>query len=286
MTSRGIESEQPDGIHKGVERVPGIAIQAHDLTVSYGQKLAIQDINLDIPTGQITAIVGESGSGKSTLLRAFNRMNEFKDGCKTTGQVLFHGIDIYDSSVDPVEVRRRIGMIAQKPDPFVMSIYDNVAWGIKEIRGIKKKFEVDELVIHNLQRAALWDEVKDKLTQSAFTLSGGQQQRLCIARALAMDTQMLLMDEPCSALDPGSTDKIEKLMMSLRNEGLTIVIVTHNQHQARRASDQLVYISSLDGAVTDGKRVPGKIIEVGPTVEILKQPQSSQTEAFFRGAHG
>lgn len=284
MTAGGIED---DGrLHTELEQTTRFAIQTVELTVSYGGILAIENINLDIPEGQITAIVGESGSGKSTLLRAFNRMNELKDGCKTMGKVLFHGINIYDRDVDPVEVRRRIGMIAQKPDLFVMSIYDNVAWAVKTVREIKKKSEVDELVERSLQRAGLWDEVKDKLTQSGFALSGGQQQRLCIARALAMDTQILLMDEPCAALDPGSTHKIEKLMMSLRNEGLTIVIVTHNQHQARRASDQLVYISSLDGSITDGKRGPGKIIEVGSTVEIVKQPQSSQTGAFLKGVHG
>ena len=211
------------------------AIEAKDLNVRYGDFLAVKDVSIKVETRKITAMIGPSGCGKSTVLRAFNRMNDLVPVARTEGQVLFHGQNIYESYVDAVEVRKRIGMVFQKPNPFPKSIYENVAWAVR-IHGFKgNKSAMDEMVEKSLVNAALWDEVKDKLQQSGFSLSGGQQQRLCIARTIAIQPDIILMDEPCSALDPISTLKIEELMHDLTRD-YTIIIVTHNMQQAARVS--------------------------------------------------
>ncbi|MEK7323759.1 MAG: phosphate ABC transporter ATP-binding protein PstB, partial [Chloroflexota bacterium] len=215
--------------------------------------MALKDITMDIPYRKITAIIGPSGCGKSTFLRCFNRMNDLVPGARVEGQVTFHGQNMYAPTVDPVEVRRRVGMVFQKPNPFPQSIYDNIAYGPR-LNGFKGN--MDELVEHSLKQAALWDEVKDKLKQSAYALSGGQQQRLCIARALAVEPEVILMDEPCSALDPIATLKIEELMQELK-ANYTIVIVTHNMQQAARVSDVTAMMMLTDD------RKSGTVIEVG-----------------------
>ncbi|MGC9394883.1 MAG: phosphate ABC transporter ATP-binding protein PstB, partial [Anaerolineae bacterium] len=209
------------------------AIEARNLRVYYGEFLAVKDVNLDIPRQKITALIGPSGCGKSTMLRAFNRMNELVPTARTEGEILYNGVNIYDPDIDAVEVRRRIGMVFQKPNPFPKSIYENVAWGAR-INGYKGN--MDELVFESLRQAALWDEVKDKLSQSGLSLSGGQQQRLCIARAIAVKPDIILMDEPASALDPIATLRIEELMQELA-QNYTIIVVTHNMQQAARVSD-------------------------------------------------
>ncbi len=255
-----------------------LVMQTRNLHVWYGNSLAIRDVSLDIPRHRITAIIGPSGCGKSTLLRAFNRMNELIPGTRVAGQVLFNGQDIYAPEVDPVEVRRRIGMVFQKPNPFPKSIYDNVAYG-PWINGVRDRRVLDEIVERSLRQAALWDEVKDKLRQSGLALSGGQQQRLCIARALAVEPEVILMDEPASALDPIATLKIEELMQELK-QNYTIVIVTHNMQQAARVSD----ITAMMMLTEDRKS--GTIIEVGPTQVIFTRPRDKRTEDYITGRFG
>jgi phosphate transport system ATP-binding protein len=228
-----------------------------------------------VPRNRITALIGPSGCGKSTVLRCFNRMNDLVASARVEGQVLYHGADINAQNVDPVEVRRRIGMVFQKPNPFPKSIYDNVAWGAR-INGVKGN--MDQLVEQSLRNAALWDEVHGKLKQSGLALSGGQQQRLCIARALAISPDVILMDEPCSALDPISTLKIEDLMRDLTRQ-YTIVIVTHNMQQAARVSDQTVFFSLND------KR-QGFLVEAGPTRQIFTNPRDQRTEDYITGRFG
>lgn len=254
------------------------AIEARSLNVYYGDFLAVKNVNLPIQKQKITAIIGSSGCGKSTMLRAFNRMNELVPTAHATGEVLFHGKNIYDSDVDPVEVRRHIGMVFQKPNPFPKSIYDNIAWGVK-INGFKgSKRDLDDLVENSLRDAALWDEVKDKLDQSGLSLSGGQQQRLCIARTISIKPDIILMDEPCSALDPIATLKIEELMRELSNS-YTIIIVTHNMQQAARVSDFTAFF------MMDEDRA-GFLMEFGETAQIFTNPHEKVTEDYITGRFG
>jgi len=272
-------------------------LEMQQLGVYYGTTQAIREVTLGIPRHKITAIIGPSGCGKSTLLRCFNRMNELIPDVRITGQLLFNGQDLYAPAVDPVEVRRRIGMVFQKPNPFPKSIYENVAWGAR-INGFRNN--LDELVEQCLRRAALWDEVKDKLNQNGLALSGGQQQRLCIARALAVKPEVILMDEPCSALDPIATLKIEELMRDLAQQ-YTIIIVTHNMQQAARASDYTAFMSwemtaalSFDKASTvrhigtlgADKARTGRIIEFGATKDIFTRPKEKETEDYITGRFG
>jgi phosphate transport system ATP-binding protein len=245
------------------------------LSFWYGNVLVIEDVNIDIPDRKITAIIGPSGCGKSTYLRCFNRMNELISGTRIKGDVMFRGTNINARSVDPVEIRRQIGMVFQKPNPFPKSIYDNVAYGprVNQYRG-----SMDEMVEASLRRAALWDEVKDDLKKSGLALSGGQQQRLCIARALAVEPEVLLMDEPCSALDPIATTRIEDLMRELR-EDLPIVIVTHNMQQAARVSDRTAFF-------TLGEAGAGVLVEDDETQRIFTAPSDDRTESYITGRFG
>ncbi len=251
------------------------AIRTRKLNVHYGGFHAVKDIDLSFRKNRITAIIGPSGCGKSTVLRSLNRMNELMPGTSTTGQVLYHGQNIYDPKVDPVEVRRRIGMVFQKPNPFPKSIYENIAWGAR-INGFRG--DLDELVEGSLRAAALWDEVKDKLSQSALRLSGGQQQRLCIARCLAIEPDIILMDEPASALDPIATLKIEELMTELARR-YTIVIVTHNMQQASRISDFTAFL------MVDEERT-GFLVEFASTEQLFVKPQDKRTEDYISGRFG
>ena len=246
-----------------------------NVNVHYGRFRAVKDVSLAFEARRITALIGPSGCGKSTLLRTLNRMNDLVPGARVEGQVEYHGVDLYDRAVDAVEVRRRIGMVFQKPNPFPKSIYDNVAFGPR-INGFKG--DLDDLVESSLRRAALWDDVKDKLRQSGLALSGGQQQRLCIARAIATSPDVILMDEPCSALDPRSTLQIEELMFELK-EQYTILIVTHNMQQAARASDHTVFMNMADDRA-------GYVVEEGPTSDIFTNPKSQMTEDYVSGRFG
>lgn len=252
-------------------------LETHDLDIFYGTFKAVTSVNMKVQENKITAIIGPSGCGKSTLLRAFNRMNELYAGTSIKGQILFNGEDIYEKDVDPVEVRYRIGMVFQKPNPFPKSIYENIAWTAR-IHGFKGN--MDELVENSLRQAALWDEVKDKLQQSGLSLSGGQQQRLCIARAISIKPEVILMDEPASALDPIATLKIEELMQELKKD-YTIVIVTHNMQQAARASDYTAMMM-LSG---NGER-SGTVIEFDETNRIFTRPKDKRTEDYVTGRFG
>jgi phosphate transport system ATP-binding protein len=249
--------------------------QLRGVTVAYGGTPAVRDIGLDVQASRITALIGPSGCGKSTVLRCLNRMNDLVPDASVGGEVLYHGQDIYASHVDPVEVRKLVGMVFQKPNPFPKSIYDNIAFGP---RVLGMKGNMDELVERALRRAALWDEVKDRLKQSAYGMSGGQQQRLCIARALATDPDVILMDEPCSALDPISTARIEDLLLELRTS-YAIVIVTHNMQQAARVSDRTAFFT------VDEARV-GHIVEADTTERIFQNPADPRTEAYVTGKVG
>ena len=246
-----------------------------NLDMYYGSFRALRDINLDVTRNSVTALIGPSGSGKSTLLRCFNRMNDLIPGARVEGQVLFNGEDIYHPSIDPTEIRLRVGMVFQKPNPFPKSIYDNVAFGLR-INGFRGN--MDEAVERSLRRAALWDEVKDRLKASGLTLSGGQQQRLCIARAVAVQPDVILMDEPASALDPISTLAIEDLMRELSRD-YTIVVVTHNMQQAARVSDWTAFM-------TMGEDRAGYLVEVGDTHQIFTNPRDERTEGYITGRFG
>jgi phosphate transport system ATP-binding protein len=271
-----VETQAQPGL-SGEAREPAQAVmQIRDLNVYYGSFLAVRDVDLDIPRNRITAIIGPSGCGKSTLLRALNRMNELVPTARTEGQVLFDGTDIYLPEVDAVQVRRRVGMVFQKPNPFPKSIYENVAWGAR-INGFRGN--LDAHVEHCLRRAALWDEVDDKLKQSGLSLSGGQQQRLCIARALAVEPEVILMDEPCSALDPIATLRIEELMRELSTT-YSIVIVTHNMQQAARVSDMTAMMMLV------GDDRAGSVIEIGDTSTIFTRPRDKRTEDYVTGRFG
>ena len=247
-------------------------LSAHDLNLWYGAHQALHNITIDIPEKSITALIGPSGCGKSTFLKTLNRMNDLVGGVKITGEVTYEGENIYDPSVDVNELRKSIGMVFQKPNPFPMSIYDNIAYGPRT-HGIRSKAKLDDIVEKSLRGAAIWDEVKDRLKKNALGLSGGQQQRLCIARALAVEPKVLLMDEPTSALDPISTSKIEDLATQLR-EQYTIVIVTHNMQQAVRISDTTAFF------------LLGELVEYGQTEQMFSQPQDKRTEDYITGRFG
>jgi phosphate transport system ATP-binding protein len=257
-----------------------VVFDVRDLSVYYGDFRAVRDVTLPIYRNQITALIGPSGCGKTTFIRCLNRMNDLIVGARVEGTLLYHGVDLYDPSVDPVEVRRRIGMVFQKPNPFPKSIYDNIAFGPK-IAGFKG--DMDELVEESLRRAALWDEVKDKLKESGLALSGGQQQRLCIARAIATRPDVILMDEPCSALDPIATQRIEDLMQELLSE-YTIVIVTHNMQQAARVSDRTAFFT-VEVLEDTGHRT-GTIVEYDETETIFTNPNDPRTEDYVTGRFG
>jgi len=256
-----------------------VVFEARDVAVLYSGNVAVEGVSMDVARYRITALIGPSGCGKSTLLRSFNRMNDLIVGAEVRGRLAYHGQDLYASSVDPVEVRRRIGMVFQKPNPFPKSIYDNVAFGPR-ISGKRKG--LDDIVQSALERAALWDEVKDKLKKSAFALSGGQQQRLCIARCLAVEPEVILMDEPCSALDPIATARIEDLMADLKRS-YTILIVTHNMQQAARVSDMTAFMTTDVDA--DARRV-GRLVEYDVTEKIFTNPSDSRTEGYITGRFG
>jgi len=253
------------------------AITTKSLSIQYGNFIAVNNVDMNIASQKITAIIGPSGCGKSTLLRAFNRMNDLVPSCKVSGEIYLDGENLYGKGVDPVEVRRKIGMVFQKPNPFPRSIFENITWGAK-INGYKG--DLGELVETSLRSAALWDEVKDKLHQSAYALSGGQQQRLCIARAIAIQPEIILMDEPASALDPISTLAIEDLMQELK-QNYTIIIVTHNMQQAARASD-FTAMMMLDN---DGSR-SGTIIEFDETNKMFTNPNDKRTQDYVTGRYG
>ena len=254
-----------------IEEEP-VALEVAGLNLFYGQKQALRDISLSIPQKKITAFIGPSGCGKSTLLRCFNRMNDLIDGCRIEGAIRLYDKNIFDRDVDPAQLRRRIGMVFQKPNPFPKSIYENVAYGLR-LAGISKRRLLDETVEWALKGAALWDEVKDRLEDSALGLSGGQQQRLVIARAIAIQPEVILLDEPCSALDPIATLKIEELMGELK-QNYTIVIVTHNMQQAARVSDYTAFMYL------------GDLVEVGDTDAIFTKPAKKQTEDYITGRYG
>ena len=252
------------------------------LQVHYGEFLAVRDVNLTIHKSEITALIGPSGCGKSTIIRCFNRMNDLIPSAKVGGNVFYKGIDLYGPEANSGEVRRRIGMVFQKPNPFPKSIYENVAFGPK-VNGKPSKAETDEIVERSLKRAALWEEVKDRLKQSAFSLYGGQQQRLCIARALAVEPDVLLMDEPCSALDPIATARIEDLMAEIKTE-YPIIIVTHNMQQAARVSDRTAFFNTEIGA--NATRPTGVLVEYDTTRKIFSTPSDVRTEQYISGRMG
>lgn len=246
--------------------------EIHDLNLYYSKYQALKNINFDIKEKDITAFIGPSGCGKSTLLRTLNRMNDLVEGCKINGKVLLDGKDIYSKEVDVNVLRKRVGMVFQKPNPFPMSVYDNLVYGPK-LHGVRTKAKLDEIVEKSLRSAAIWDELKDRLKKSALGLSGGQQQRLCIARALAVEPEVLLMDEPTSALDPISTSKIEELVTELKSK-YTVVIVTHNMQQAVRISDTTVFF------------LLGEVIEYGETDKLFSVPKDKRTEDYITGRFG
>lgn len=254
-------------------------IRTENIDIYYGDYRAVRGVTLDIPKNQITAFIGPSGCGKSTILRCFNRLNDLIHGFHVEGKITYHGHNIYDPDIDPVEVRKRIGMVFQRPNPFPKTIYDNVAYGA---RTNKYQGDLDELVETSLKRAALWDEVKDKLGENGFALSGGQQQRLCIARTIAAQPEVVLMDEPCSALDPISTLKVEELMHELK-ENYTIVIVTHNMQQATRVADLTAFFNAE--AVGKGSKV-GYLVEYDKTEEIFGNPKEEATRDYVSGRFG
>ena len=249
-----------------------VKYEIQGLDLFYDKFQALKNINLQLPEHEITAFIGPSGCGKSTLLKTLNRMNDLVEGCRITGSVQLDGVDIFGKKMNVTQLRRRVGMVFQKPNPFPMSVYDNIAFGPRT-HGIHSKSKLDEIVERSLRQAAIWDEAKDRLKKSALGLSGGQQQRLCIARALAVGPEVLLMDEPTSALDPISTSKIEDLVLELKNQ-YTIVIVTHNMQQATRISDKTAFF------------LLGEVIEFGDTEKLFSQPQDKRTEDYITGRFG
>jgi phosphate transport system ATP-binding protein len=280
MTEPRVRAPQP---HPTAARTPMVMAQpifdARGVHVSYGDKLAVRDVSLTMGRNEITALIGPSGCGKSTFIRCLNRMNDLIPTARVEGEIVYHGQDLYASDVDPVQVRKHVGMVFQKPNPFPKSIYDNIAFGP---RVVGMKGEMDEIVESALKRAALWDEVKDRLKTNAFGMSGGQQQRLCIARALATSPDVLLMDEPCSALDPISTARIEDLMLELKDQ-YSIVIVTHNMQQAARVSDRTAFFTV--SLAEDGHRI-GEVVEFDETDLIFSNPKDKRTEDYVTGKFG
>ena len=261
---------------------PSAVFSVRDLNVYYGRFLAVRNVDVDIIERKITAFIGPSGCGKTTVLRCFNRMNDLIETARVEGDLQYRGIDLYSANVNATEVRRRIGMVFQKPNPFPKSIYDNLAFGPR-LNGVKKKNELDDVVESSLKRAALWDEVKDRLKASAMGLSGGQQQRLCIARCIAVEPDVILMDEPCSALDPIATARIEDLMQEIKKD-YTIIIVTHNMQQAARVSDQTAFFTTEVNSVSDLRT--GVLVEFDATPKIFSNPSDERTEAYVTGRFG
>jgi phosphate transport system ATP-binding protein len=257
-----------------------VIFDVDDISVYYGEHRAIRDVSLDLHLNEITALIGPSGCGKSTFIRCLNRMNDLIPTARVDGRIVYHGEDLYADDIDPVQVRKRIGMVFQKPNPFPKSIYDNIAFGPR-VMGMKG--DMDEIVESALRRGALWDEVKDRLKTNAFGMSGGQQQRLCIARALATSPDVLLMDEPCSALDPISTGRIEDLMIELKRD-YSIVIVTHNMQQAARVSDMTAFFTVE--LHDEGRYRTGKVVEYGETDKIFTNPDDKRTEDYVTGKFG
>ena len=275
-------ADMPQEPTSSIPQVPtDVVIEATDLNVFYGGFHAVNDVSLAFGRNEITALIGPSGCGKSTVLRCLNRMNDLVPGARVEGRVTYHGQDVYARGVDPIAVRTHIGMVFQKPNPFPKSIYDNVAYGPR-VTGMKVA-DMDALVEQALRDAALWDEVKDKLKQSAFGLSGGQQQRLCIARTIATKPDVILMDEPCSALDPIATARIEELMLALREE-FTIIIVTHNMQQAARVSDRTAFFTARADETT-GNRT-GFLVEYAPTLKLFTEPEDQRTLDYISGRFG
>jgi phosphate transport system ATP-binding protein len=272
------ESEAP--VVEPEATAPEVVFDVKDLDVYYGSFRAVRDVNISVHRNEITAFIGPSGCGKTTVLRCFNRMNDLIDIARVEGTITYHGVDLYDRAVNPVEVRRRIGMVFQKPNPFPKSIYDNVAYGPK-VAG--SKANMDELVERALRGAALWDEVKDRLKASGLSLSGGQQQRLCIARAIANDPEVLLMDEPCSALDPIATARIEDLMQEIKDQ-YTIIIVTHNMQQAARVSDRTAFFTTEVNPDSDTRT--GLLVECDSTDKMFSNPSDERTENYVTGRFG
>ncbi len=276
----GVEVPDAPKTPEEPERERELVFQLRNLEVRYSGHSAVREVDLDVAANEITAFIGPSGCGKTTVLRCLNRMHDLTPGAQVFGTVTYHGADLYAAKVDPAEVRRRIGMVFQKPNPFPKTIFDNVAYGPK-LNG-RKRSELSDIVEHALTRAALWDEVKDKLKQSGLSLSGGQQQRLCIARALAVEPDVILMDEPCSALDPIATARIEDLMEELKAE-FTIVIVTHNMQQAARTSDRTAFFTAeVDD---EGIRV-GRLVEFDVTEKLFTAPTDPRTEGYITGRFG
>ena len=253
--------------------------EVENLNVWYGKALAIRNVSLSIESNSVTALIGPSGCGKSTFIRCFNRMNDLIESARIEGKILFHGTDLYSSAIDPVQVRKLVGMVFQKPNPFPKSVYDNIAFGPR-VLGMKK--DLDERIEVALRKAALWDEVKDRLKENAYSLSGGQQQRLCIARCLAVEPDVILMDEPCSALDPISTSAVEELMAELKNT-YTIVIVTHNMQQAARVAEKTAFFSV---EVSDDGHRTGTLVEYDVTSTIFTNPTDERTEGYITGRFG
>ncbi|GAB4339746.1 MAG: phosphate ABC transporter ATP-binding protein PstB [Phototrophicales bacterium] len=261
-----------------------IAIEAKNVSVYYGDYRAVKDVSMVIPRHKITAFIGPSGCGKSTMLRVFNRMKDLIDGARVEGEVIYNGQNLYDHHIDPVEVRRRIGMVFQKPNPFPKSIFDNIAYGPR-LLGIRDKQTLNEIVERSLKGAALWEEVKTNLKKSGLALSGGQQQRLCIARTIAIEPDVILMDEPCSALDPIATQRIEELMRELV-EHYTIVIVTHNMQQAVRVSDYTAFFNIRKSTVDHREIRWGELVEFAPTEEVFNSPREQETADYISGRFG
>ena len=274
-TGRGLSPETQPGARPIIDPPEAAVFALRELSLWYGHKQAIRDVSMNFPAQRVAALIGPSGCGKTTLLRCLNRMNDLIPGVRVSGQANYHGVDVYGPKVDPVEVRRRIGMVFQKPNPFPKSIYDNVAFGAR-VNGYRGS--MDEWVEQCLRQAALWDEVKDDLKKSGLALSGGQQQRLCIARALAVQPDVILMDEPCSALDPIATLKIEDLIRELAQQ-FTIIIVTHNMQQAARVSD-------YTAAMMMGEDRAGEMVEFGPTKDLFTNPKDRRTEDYITGRFG
>ncbi len=261
------------------------AVELRDVRCFYGSYMAVQNINIPVADNKITAFIGPSGCGKSTVLRAINRMNDLIPGARVEGEVLYHGQNLYGEKVDPVEVRRRIGMVFQKPNPFPKSIYDNITYGPR-IMGVRDKAILDEIVESSLTRAAMWDEVKTKLDQNGTALSGGQQQRLCIARTIATEPDVILMDEPCASLDPIATQRIEELMRELAKE-YTIIIVTHNMQQAIRVSDYTAFFNVRKKTKEDGSETRwGELVEFNQTSKLFEDPESEETSDYISGRFG